>query len=108
MEQIIAKKGDRIYIDTNILIYFSFKKQNPSRYKLLSLMEFRRKFTELYVTSGVKDLESIRQKTEDAIKNIFKINNLFPVGNETDPSTFYDVIKNGYRIIIDYRGNVVE
>lgn len=136
MPLIIAQKGDRIYIDTNVLVYFFYTKhradfsQQAKRFLMeiekskfegvissITLMELINCMRELLVAYGnVKDVSAVDQIVSQQLKVLYSIANIhfvegYPPDFELSPDIeqlYYSTVSNNsLRLIQACKGKIL-
>lgn len=97
---IIARKGDRIYIDANVLVYYFYSKYRPYFYQkandfllkvqggkfegvisCITIMEFIKSLRELFVEYGkIGSMQEVENLVQQFVRDVFSIAHLKFVG----------------------------
>lgn len=132
----IANKGDRIYIDTNVLVYFFYSKQRgdlsdkAKRFlkeiekekfegiiSSITLIELIKCLRELLVKfGGIADINKVDEIIGQQLKVLYSINNIhfvegyppkFEISPDVDQLYYSTVSNNSLKLIQAYKGRVL-
>lgn len=133
MYKIFAVKGERIYLDANVLVYYFYSKQNQrfhikakkllekienKKYEgiisSLTLMELIKSLRELLIKySGIRRMDDVEKIVRDSISKLFTIRNMYfmvgyneaiPVLSETKELYYNTVSKEAFDIMCNCSG----